>query len=147
MNKDKIKKLALYTFLLFFVGITVYAETTSKLHFCEYRGTLRMMKIIGMFIILAKTVIPIILMYKAIKELVQVVIGSKTDAMKETVGKLARSTIAALVIFFIPTIVNYAVAVATDGSENEEMAKCSNCLFNIYSCTIPDEDPEVTTRD
>ena len=146
MNKSKIQKLLLFTFFIAFIGINVYAETTSKLHFCEYRGTLRMMKIIGMFIIVGKTVVPIILMYKAIKELVQVVIG-KPDAIKETVGKLAKSTIAALAIFFIPTIVNYTVSIATEGTENAEMAKCSNCLFNVTGCTIPEEDPVVTTRD
>ena len=147
MKRTQVKKLILFTLFIMFIGINVYAETTSNIHFCEYRGTIRMMKIIGMFIIIAKTIIPIVLMYKAIKELAQVVIGNKTDALKEKVSKLAKSTIAALAIFFIPTIVNYTVAMATEDSENADMAKCSNCLFNVTSCTVPDEDPVVTTRD
>ena len=146
MDKRHIKRLILFTLFISFIGINVYAKTTSKLHFCEYRGTLRMMKIIGMFITIAKTVVPIIIMYKAIKELVQVVIG-KPDSFKETVPKLAKSTIAALVIFFIPTIVNYTINLATEGKEDSDMAKCSTCLFNTSGCTIPDEDPVVTTRD
>ena len=146
MDKRHIKRLILFTLFISFIGINVYAATTSKLHFCEYRGTLRMMKIIGMFIIVAKTVVPIIIMYKAIKELVQVVIG-KPDSLKETVPKLAKSTIAALAIFFVPTIVNYAVNLASDGKEDSDMAKCSTCLFNVRGCKIPEEDPEVTTRD
>ena len=36
---------------------------------------------------------------------------------------------------------------ATGGAENSDMAKCSSCLFETSKCTIPDEDPEVTTRD
>ena len=144
MKKSNIKKLILFTLFILFVGINVYAETTSKLHFCEYRGTVRMMKIIGMLITIVKTIVPLVLIFKASKELFQTVVGNKADAMKESVGKLAKSTIAGLAIFFIPTVVNYMINMATGGAENSDMAKCSVCLFETNKCTIPDEDPKVT---
>ncbi len=147
MKRSSIKKLILFALFISFIGINVYAETTSKLHFCEYRGTLRMLKMIGMLIIFAKTVVPIILIYKGIKELTQVVIGNKGDAMKEAVGKLVKSVIAGLAIFFVPTIVNYTINMAVENSENAEMAECSKSLLEINSCTTPETDPEVTTRD
>ena len=147
MKKHKIINILLFGLFILLVGIDVYAETTSKLHFCEYRGTITLMKSIGIFITIAKTIVPIVLIYRGISVLIKGVLSGKDEDIRGAVPKLAKSFIAGLAIFFIPTLINYLVNLAVQNPTNNDLTKCTTCLLDSKNCKIPSSDPVVTTRD
>lgn len=83
---------------------------------CGNSHTLRLVYIIKTFITILFTVTPIIIIAVTIKNLVQVTTSGKEDDMKKTVSLSVRRIIAALIIFFIPAIVNYTITALADDS-------------------------------
>ena len=147
MKKQKIINLVLFSLFVVLIGIDVHATTTSKLHFCEYRGTITLMKSLGIFIIIAKTIVPVILIYRGASQLFKVVMNGKEEDMRANVSKLVKSLIAALAIFFLPTFINFLVNYTVKDPTDSDLTKCTTCLFDSNNCKIPDKDPVVTTRD
>ena len=147
MKKQRIINIALFTLFIILVGIDAKADTTSKLHFCEYRGTITLMKSLGIFITIAKTIVPIILIYRGISVLLKGVMSGKDEDIKGAVPKLVKSLIAGLAIFFIPTFINFLVNYTIKNPTDSDITKCTTCLFDSKNCKIPTKDPVVTTRD
>ncbi len=147
MKKHKIINIILFTIFIILVGIDAHAATTSKLHFCEYRGTITLMKSLGIFITIAKTIVPIILIYRGVSQLLKVVMNGKDEDMRGAVPKLVKSLIAGLAIFFIPTIINFLIDYTIKNPTDSDITKCTTCLFDSKNCKIPSKDPVVTTRD
>ena len=124
----------------------VFAKTvtSSELHFCEYPGTLQVFKILGLFITIIKIVVPLILIITAIVDFFKVVVSGKNDDMTSSISKVAKRVIAGLVVFFIPTIINYAfseVNKIVGNNEGNKYDACRVCLFETSSCKIPDKNP------
>ena len=141
-----LKKILAFVFLFFTFDI-VYAETTTKLHFCEYPGVLRAFKITGILLTICKVVVPLVLIYTVIMNLVKIVISGKQDELTAFVPKAAKKIIAGLVVFLIPTLVDYAVSTLANITDNTEMTPCTTCMFTPSRCSIPEEDPVITTRE
>ena len=124
MNK-KISKYLTFTCITFFLLTNIAnAAVSSKIHFCEYPGTLRALKIVGILIILLKIAAP----------------------LSGTAVKLFKKLIAGLIIFVIPSIVNYAFTELIE-VDNSSFDNCTTCIFSIDKCTIPEEDPEIQIPD
>ena len=94
----------------------------SNLNLCEEPGFLYVLLIIKYLITILKILVPIILMYRAIVPFVKCIISGK-ELTKELNG-VFKSTIAALLIFFIPTIVNYAMDTLVDSDVDSSFASC-----------------------
>ena len=90
--------------------------------FCDQSGVLYVVMIIKYFITIVKTVAPLILIYGAMKDLFKVV--TKPDEVKKVVPSVAKRLVAALAIFFIPTIVNFAINDLAE-TDNSSFASCS----------------------
>lgn len=133
-------------FLLLFCGLNiVYAGTTTKLNFCAYAGVRRTLMIIGIIIIIAKIVIPLIIIITGMISFFKTVISGKDDDFKSSIGILAKKIVAGLIIFFLPTVINYAFE-ALVGYDDSGYTACSTCLLDVDRCVIPDEDPETYTE-
>lgn len=146
MNK-KISKYLTFTCITFFLLTNITnAAVSSKIHFCEYPGTLRALKIVGIVIILLKIAAPLILTYSGISDLVKVVISGKQEDLTGTAVKLFKKIIAGLIIFVIPSIVNYAFTELIE-VDNSSFDNCTTCIFNIGECTIPETDPDIQIPD
>lgn len=147
-NLQKKFYILIFVFALFFGNIlNVLAETTTELHFCEYPGVLRTFKIIGILITICKIVVPLILIFTVIVDLAKIVVNGKQEELTGSVPKFAKKIVAGLVVFMIPTVVNFAIEKLADATDNTTMTACSNCMLNQEHCVIPDKDPVITTRD
>ena len=148
INISKRKKYIIYTlFLLLFCGINlVYAETSTKLNFCAYAGVRRTLMIIGIIIIIAKIIIPLIIIITGMITFFKTVLSGKDDDFKNSISILAKKIVAGLIIFFLPTVINYAFE-ALVGYDDSGYTACSTCFLDVNNCEIPDDDPTTYTED
>lgn len=90
-------------------------------------------QLVGMVLVVFKIAIPLLLIIFGMIDLGKAVIGSKEDDIKKATSSLIRRAIAAIVIFFVPTIVGAIFGLVSGFSENEEDYKvCENCLVHPY---------------
>ena len=140
-NKKILKHVLIVLFMAFFLGINiVFAATKSKISFCDYGGTRRVFKIIGIVINIAKIVVPLIIMLTHMVSMTKIIISGKDEDIKESFKILVKKIIAGLVIFIIPSVIDYTID-GLVGYSDSGFAQCSNCLLDTNHCTIPDTDP------
>ena len=107
----------------------------------ESRNTVLVIRVIGYILLIAKILIPIALIIFGSIAFTQAIISGKQDDMKKSVNDLIWKFIAAIIIFFLPTIINIVIGLidgATDGTDDYE--NCRECIFDPGKCEIPAEE-------
>lgn len=124
----------------------VYAKTISNINPCEFQATLRLLKLLGLVIIAIKILVPLLLIFMCIKDTFKPIMSGKPEDLAGLVPTFFKRIAAGLIIFFIPTIVNYCTnnLVEFDDSAYKE---CTTCLFEPNNCVIPDKDPDTYVED
>ncbi len=83
---------------------------------------------VGVFVTIFKIVIPILLIIFGSIDLGKAVVASDDKAIKGATTTLVKRLIAAIVIFFIPTIVRAVFGLLSNASETMKQAEnCINC--------------------
>ena len=96
---------------------------------------------VSTFITIIKIAVPILLVISGMISFFKVAASSNVDdEMKKAKSKLINSIIAAVVIFFVFSIVNFAVSLVA-GSDNKFM-KCVQCFIDTDKCTIDNGDKD-----
>lgn len=86
-------------------------------------------QVVGIVLLVFKIVIPILLIVFGIMDLGKAVVGSKDDEVKKSIRSLAMRAIAAVVIFFIPTLVTIILGLISGfGDLNQDFEICKVCL-------------------
>lgn len=90
----------------------------------------RIWKLAGYFIIAIKIVLPLIIIILGIVDFAKAVVSSDQKVIKDAGGSLLRRLIAAVIIFFIPTIIHFIFEVVAGYSEDvkNDFENCFNCL-------------------
>lgn len=99
------------------------------LNFCTESAPL--WKLIGRVLLVFKIVIPLLLIIFGMIDLGKAVIASDEKAIKAATNSIVRRLIAAVVIFFIPTIVGAIFGLVDDfknNSESEGYSVCKACI-------------------
>ena len=105
------------------------ADTVAS-EFCA--RTASIWGILGYVVLVIKIVIPLLLIIFGMLDLGKAVISSDDKAISKAVSQLIRRFIAAVIIFFIPTIVSALFnAVAGIDIENADYNKCVQCVTNV----------------
>ena len=137
-NKKLIKILMLLTLTMLpeivFATDYIVCDTDKKFPkiFAEMTST---------FMTIIKIAVPIILVISGMISFLKVTFSSKVeDEMKKAKTKLINSIVAAVVIFFIFSIVNFAVSLVA-GANNKFMS-CVNCFIDSDKCTVVTEKGE-----
>ena len=86
-------------------------------------------RILGYVVVIIKIVIPLILIILGMVDLGKAVVSSDEKAINKSVGSLIRRFIAAVVIFFVPTIIS-AIFDALNLIDNPSECLCTMC----YKC-------------
>jgi len=143
MKNKKLKKIIFFSiFIILFLSINiVYAKTSAKINFCDYSGVRRGLKVLGMFIVLAKIIVPVIIIITGIKPFFQAATNGGSDELAGAFKTLFRQIAAGIIIFFIPGIIDYVIT-GLVGYSDSGFSQCEKCVLDINSCTIPDTDPE-----
>lgn len=79
---------------------------------------------------LLKIATPIILIIVSIITLVKAVAASKEDEIKKAQNSLVKKIIAAVMIFFVTSIVQFVIMKVADSTEQNSISKCMSCFLN-----------------
>lgn len=97
------------------------------------------LKVVGVFIIIAKIALPLIIIAKSSMNFFSIVVKGDSGELKKQAQKLGTSLIAAVIIFLVPTIVNtiFGFIDSYNGNKTSDSEICRACLFDPYdpSCT------------
>ena len=100
----------------------------ENLEFCT--NTANIWHLVGLVVYIIKIVIPLILIVLGMVDLGKAVVSSDEKAINKAVGSLIKRFIAAVVLFFIPTIVNAVfrvIGLITD-STDADYQTCVECI-------------------
>ncbi len=103
----------------------------TMVSFCQ--GTAKVWKLVGQVLFIFKIVIPLLLLIFGMIDLGKAVVGSKDDDVKKAITHLAFRAVAAVIIFFIPTLVGFIFSIV-DGFSAEDYNQCSQCIQNPNDC-------------
>lgn len=90
--------------------------------------------LVGNILLVFKIVIPILLIIFGMIDLGKAVIGGDEKVIKEATSSIIRRLIAAVVIFFIPTIVGAVISIVGNAFEEDndktvaDYTVCKNCI-------------------
>ena len=105
--------------------------------FCA--NTANIWQVLGWVVVVIKIVIPLALIILGMVDLGKAVVASKDDAISKSVSSLIKRFIAAVVVFFIPTIVNALFnAISLGGLGSEDGKICVNCITDPSNCQLND---------
>lgn len=116
-------------------GLTTMALEIEKVHFCEESGVLKTFQIIGYLLFVAKIIVPLLLIILGSIDFAKATISSDEKAPRDAVMSLVRRVLIAVIIFFIPTILNFLLSLvygATEAFSDDSFEGCTNCLFDPF---------------
>lgn len=98
--------------------------------FCT--STANVWAVVGYIVLIIKIVVPLLLILLGMIDLGKAVISSDEKAIKTSTNMLIKRFIAAVVIFFIPTIVNALFSVLdVMGDAKNDYNICVKCVTNV----------------
>ena len=109
---------------------------TASNQFCAQ--TADIWQFVGYILVIFKIVIPLILLILGMVDLGKAVVASDDKAIKNATKSLAMRAIAAVVIFFIPTLIGFVFSIVNGFNEPEIKAnydRCRECIVNPYDDT------------
>lgn len=107
------------------MGITPGSEVDG---FCA--NTANIWQIVGIVLLVVKIVIPILLIIWGMLDLGKAVVAAKDDEVKKATKSLAMRAVSAVIIFFIPTLVNVIFGMISNFNEvaKEDWDICRKCI-------------------
>lgn len=107
---------------------------------CANESISRLIIILGIVLNIIKILIPLIIIIMGIKDFFYASVNSDKEAIQKASKKLGTRIIAGLIIFFIPTIVEFGLSLIDDDEINSMFKGCTKCLLNVSECStdLPD---------
>lgn len=103
--------------------------------FCSESGVLQTFQIVGYLITIIKIIVPLLLIIFGAIDFGKAAMASDDKAISKAAQMLVVRAAGGIIIFFIPTIINFAVSLISSWSEVEtEFTNCSTCLFETGNC-------------
>ena len=87
-------------------------------------------RLVSYFIVVLKTVTPVILIFISMIQLIKAIGSQNEDEMKKARSSIVKKLIAAVLIFFVISIVQFVVKQAADDSEQSSVESCMACFIN-----------------
>ena len=112
--------------------------TLAGIGFCS--NTANIWSVVGYFVLIIKIVIPLLLIVLGMIDLGKAVISSDEKAIKSSTNILIKRFIAAVVIFFLPSIGGACFRLVNGFSSVEaDYMVCVNCVTNPQNqCDVPE---------
>lgn len=104
----------------------------------ENTSVVTIMRVAGYVLVIAKILIPLLLIIFGVISFSKIVISGKDDETKKAAEGLLIKFIAAIVVFVLPTVINFVFEMiegTADGTEDYE--NCRICIFEPRNCKIP----------
>lgn len=138
--KKKNKTILFLILALVVILIPDNAQAVTKYMVCgtDKKFPYAIAELISTFMVIIKIAVPILLVISGMISFLKVTFaGNVDDEMKKAKSKLINNILAAVIIFFVISIVNFAVSlVAGKGSA---IMDCVNCFISPEKCPTVDE--------
>lgn len=87
-------------------------------------------RLVSYFIVILKTVTPVVLIFVSMIQLIKAIGSQNEDEMKKAKSSIVKKLIAAVLIFFVISIVQFVIKQAADDSEQSSLQACMTCFIN-----------------
>ncbi len=104
-------------------------DNVEPMDICSQNGVKQVLHIAGYILFVAKLVIPLLLIIMGTIDVVNALKDPDDKTMKDSMSKFAKRIIAAVIIFFIPTIVNFGFSLIDDATDFTNFSECGECIF------------------
>ena len=109
--------------------------TGNTVTFCKDPNVLKAIKIGAMIIMIAKILVPVIIIVTGIKSVASAVIVEDDSAVKKAANTLMVKFFVGAFIFFVPTIINAIMSLANGYDKTKsQFTECGQCLTSIKTC-------------
>lgn len=117
----------------------MYLLSGTDINFCAQ--TANIWQVLGYVVMIFKIVIPLLLIIFGMLDLGKAVISSDDKAISKAVSTLVKRFIAAIVVFFIPTIVSALFSAITNIkiTEDTDYNICVQCVTDATGSTCTDK--------
>lgn len=106
--------------------------------YCNERNVARTLKFIGLLLFIAKIFVPALIIILGSIDFGKAILAGKDDEVKKKVPILLKRVGAGIIIFFIPTIIDFMFSVLDGYSDTlNQYRNCHTCLLNPDECNIP----------
>lgn len=112
----------------------IFLTLLSSSSLCSESGVLKSFRFIGYILFIIKILVPIILIIMGSINFGKAVLASNSDGVKKAGITFATQIVSAVVIFLIPTIVNFVFDLLP--SDASSYQNCTTCLFDPNACEI-----------
>ena len=136
--KKSLKIIAVLIFSFLIYTNNVFA-TSAEIALCEDTNVLKVFQIGGYLLLVAKILVPFLLIIFGFVDMFKAVVGD-SEALKKQIPMFTKQCIAAVVVFLIPTIVEFAFTLIPDNDKSlEKYEQCKICLFEPGSSSCKAE--------
>lgn len=105
---------------------------------CQNAGIVKAAQIVGWMFFIIRIIAPLVLIAMGIIEIAKAVVANDEKAITASISSLVKRAIAAIVIFFIPTIISLIFTIVGNAGEAKDKFKClTTCMNKPNSCKIP----------
>lgn len=107
----------------------------EEIDFCEQDGVRKTFQIVGYILYVAKIIVPLLLIIMGTIDFAKATISSDDKAPKEAVATLIKRVLIAVIIFLIPTILNFLLSLvngATETFTDSKFTDCTDCLLDPF---------------
>ncbi len=141
MNMNRKKILAFVLILIVLVGtfcsINVLADTREYVgqNFCSESSTLKIFGVAGQILIIAKILVPLIIIVLAIFDMYKAVIGKDEKEIVKQTKVIALRVVLGVFIFFIPTLTHWVIDLIYQDNPENSYKQCFDCVLSpIDNC-------------
>lgn len=112
------------------------AGLCTPYEFCKEVGILKTFRLVGYAFTIIKILIPLLLIIFGAIDMSKAVVAGDEKAIKNASSMLMTRAIAGVVIFFIPTIIDFAAGLISEWTNRKtEFENCHTCIFNVDECS------------
>lgn len=103
--------------------------------YCNESNVARTLKFIGILLFIAKMFVPALIIIMGSVDFAQVIFAGKDDEIKKRLSIFIKRFITGVIIFFIPTIINFFFSVLDGYSDAmNKYSNCRACILDIDNC-------------
>ncbi len=107
--------------------------------FCTEAKVARLLKGVGILIVIAKILVPAIIILMGFVNLFKIITAGKEDEAKKYAKSIVTKIIIGVIIFLLPGLINFVFDIANNiiASNNDyqsEFTNCEKCILNISEC-------------
>ncbi len=109
-------------------------ETADLSQFCEEVRVQNSLKFLGYLLMIVKIVVPLLLIIFGVIDYAKAVVASDDKALKSSTSSFVTRIAAGVIIFLLPTIINFVFGLVAGANTGMKYAKCRTCIFNPKEC-------------